>query len=452
MTGDDHLRTELEALERAAPTGQLPETESSTARTSRRIGLVGATVVAAVALTSLAFGLGRSLDIGSRSFSPSPSGPIAPANPPAIAETRDGDFILTLSSPKTVWTTHEEIEVSASLTYAGDELDMTVGEGAPPIGFTIRSATGQGATVGTGRFRPCIQYPVGRDSPVVATLTKDGILVEEGVPAASPFGHTFSANPDLQLEPGEWEFTASTTFAERTCGDDHQLKVSIVLHVVAPASPSPTPQPSAPGPSATPEVRVCMTALAHGVLDADADGNPILIMEDGLPPVSIVFSYPEDFVIESAAVLTIYDRDGNRLAREGDAVKLGGGFNAGDTIFFACGMHQVLGGGSALQCGLSDEDCDAALAAFGELFEVDDPGLAMVAIGIGRGLRWHAEVHACWLDGRYELVDVFGDAYGPTDDPSASVRSEGWDDPPCELPQALSAPGLPLPSASGTPR
>ena len=100
MTGDDRLRTELGALERAAPTGDVPVVEAARPRPWGRIGLIGATVVAAAAVTSLAFGLGGSLDVGSRSSSPNPSGP--PPNPPAAAETRVGDFILTISSPKTM--------------------------------------------------------------------------------------------------------------------------------------------------------------------------------------------------------------------------------------------------------------------------------------------------------------------------------------------------------------
>jgi hypothetical protein len=343
MTGDDRIRDELESLERAVPTDPLPVAEAAPARPWRRIGLMGATVVAAIAVTSLAFGLGRSLDIGSQSSSPDPSEPSA--NPPAVAETRVGDFILIISSPKTVWTSEETIEVSAALTYAGEALDMTIGEGAPPIGFTIRSAGGQGAVVGTGHFRPCIQYPVSRDNPLIAALTKDGILVEEAIPVASPFGQTFSADPDLQLEPGEWEFTASTTFAERTCGDDYQLEVSITLQVVAPSSPSPppstdaTPNPSDLGPSPTPQVRVCAAALAYGVLDADADGNPILIVDESLPPVAIDFSYPEDYVFEMPeGVFTVIKRGGNIVAQAGDEVELTGGFNADGSVFHACSI------------------------------------------------------------------------------------------------------------------
>jgi hypothetical protein len=57
-------------------------------------------------------------------------------------------------------------------------------------------------------------------------------------------------------------------------------------------------------------------------------------------------------------------------------------------------------------------------------------------VTIGRGLRiWHAEVHACWNDGAYRLIDVIGpiDNMQPTiDEVMASVREPPWDDPPCD--------------------
>jgi hypothetical protein len=436
MTGDDRLRAELDALEHSAPTGDLPVDEAARPRPWGRIGLVGATVVAAVALTSLAFGLGRSLDVGSRSSSPDPSGP--PANTPAVAETRVGDFILSISSPKSVWTTEESIDVTAALTYVGLQPNMTIGQGIPPLGFTLRNAAGDGPTLMGIQQQPCLQYEVSADEPLVEIYRKGVPIAADGRPvdSAPPFDPEFLNDPQLRLPPGDWQFTAGTSFDERGCGDDYQLDVSIILRVVEPSSPLPVPstdethETSDFEPSLTPEARVCPALLpTYGVLDADADGDPMLIVK-GLPPVSIVFSYPEEFIIQSTPVLTVYDRDGNVLAREGDEVELGGSFNAGATVFSACGIdvQQVT---ATVECGLSPEECDAALAAFTELFSLGDRSLANVVVGIGRGLRWHAEVHACWNDGGYVLVDVVGDPAAPTDSLASSVRSNGWDDPPC---------------------
>ena len=49
-----------------------------------------------------------------------------------------------------------------------------------------------------------------------------------------------------------------------------------------------------------------------------------------------------------------------------------------------------------------------------------------VLVDYGRGLGFHAEVHVCYPDGRYVLVDVMGDAL------VAGLRAEPWPSAPCE--------------------
>jgi len=50
--------------------------------------------------------------------------------------------------------------------------------------------------------------------------------------------------------------------------------------------------------------------------------------------------------------------------------------------------------------------------------------------GRGRGKALHAEVHACYPDGRYLLVDVFlGNLAGSP--MTASIRAVPWETPPC---------------------
>lgn len=273
---------------------------------------------------------------------------------------------------------------------------------------------------------------------VIASGTRDGVPVawqrnESGEWHPLPTFETERAWVGSAVE-FQGRLIVSGSLTEMGEDDIEVLRQAVVwvgVPPLAPPLPLASTPPSTPDASSTPSVRVCASALASGVLQADDEGNPILILEPGSTPVSIVFSYPEDFVIESSPVLTIYDTDGNLLATKGDQVELGGGFGVGDTVFYACGIQrqQV---GATIQCGLSVSDCDAALAAFDELFDLDDTGLGMVAVGIGRGVRWHAEAHACWDDGHYVLVDVFGDRDGPTENPTASQRTNGWADPPCD--------------------
>jgi hypothetical protein len=66
--------------------------------------------------------------------------------------------------------------------------------------------------------------------------------------------------------------------------------------------------------------------------------------------------------------------------------------------------------------------CDGVLAAAAKVVSLDQ---ARVLVGSGRGLGFHAEVHVCYADGRYVLIDVMGDAL------NASVRAEPWPSAPC---------------------
>ena len=72
-------------------------------------------------------------------------------------------------------------------------------------------------------------------------------------------------------------------------------------------------------------------------------------------------------------------------------------------------------------CGLGAR-CDAVLAAARQVVSFND---ARVIVSQGRGLGFHAEVHVCYGDGRYVLVDVLGD------DLTAGIRDQPWDNPPC---------------------
>jgi hypothetical protein len=273
---------------------------------------------------------------------------------------------------------------------------------------------------------------------VIATGTRDGIPTawrrdETGVWHALPTFETERAWLGAAVEfQGRLIVSGSLTeMGEDEIEVSRQAVVWVGVPPLAPTTPPASTPPATADASSTPSVRVCATALATGVLQADDAGNPILIIEPGSPPVSIVFSYPEDFVIETSPALTIYDRNRRVLAREGDEVELGGGFSRNDTIFHACGINRRQAS-ATVQCALAPPECDAATAAFRELFDLGDPDLSMVAIGPGRGLAWHAEVHACWDDGRYVLVDVFGDRDNPRENPSATQRANGLANPPCD--------------------
>lgn len=68
------------------------------------------------------------------------------------------------------------------------------------------------------------------------------------------------------------------------------------------------------------------------------------------------------------------------------------------------------------------EGCDGVLAAAANVVSLAQ---TRVFVDYGRGLGFHGEVHVCYPDGRYVLIDVMGDAL------KASVRAEPWPSAPC---------------------
>jgi hypothetical protein len=86
-----------------------------------------------------------------------------------------------------------------------------------------------------------------------------------------------------------------------------------------------------------------------------------------------------------------------------------------------------------VHCRLSTTDCDLALSSL-QLLTGERADPRSVVVVWGRGLAWHAEVHACWEDGHYMLIDVLGpgDEVPPDRaDLTWSVRENPWDVAPC---------------------
>jgi hypothetical protein len=74
--------------------------------------------------------------------------------------------------------------------------------------------------------------------------------------------------------------------------------------------------------------------------------------------------------------------------------------------------------------------CDTSLASAIPLLRREHAGAAdRIVVNVGRSsLLNHAEVHACYADSQYLLIDVF---WGHGEQPDASVRTVPWEDPPC---------------------
>lgn len=424
MSGDDRLRTELENLECSVPASGTSPDASRGSAPWLRLSLLGATIVVAAAVTAVAIGPFQPPTIGTATPSP---------NPAVVAEARDGDVILTLSSPHSRWTTDLPVEIHATLTYVGNRDRVTIGGAG--VGFSLVQISGGESKLTPAMAMICILdlYSLQPNAPVDVPFLK---------PAANYRNNEFFRDGELYLSAGRWRVSAWTPIGLEECSG-LDLDAAIEIEVVASddadlpsALPTMTTHPSSsvlPAPSDSP--RACPAALAAGVLGVDDRGQPMLLAADFDGPVRITWLYPDLVRVDNGPPLQIYDQVGRLLAKEGDYVTLGGGFGSGDADFHACGVlsSEPTDTGN-VACDLREQECELALGAAAPLL-YDDTDRPQVVVGPGRGLRvWHTEVHACWTDGRYLLIDVIGpggEQLPAIDELTVTIRDAPSNDPPC---------------------
>jgi hypothetical protein len=196
VTRDDRLRSELEALERTAPTAAAP-THDLPAAGMRwlRPALLGITALSAILVALLLTGQLPNRFTGASTQSPS-------AVTAVEAQARNGDLLLTLSSPKSMWATDEAIEVVATLTFVGSGGDLLVffGAGSSPLVFNLRQlSAGDGVLEGDWDL-VCRRFEIPRDAPLAQPFSKSGEIHELG-----PFDEAFFRDPDLHLPAGRWQ-------------------------------------------------------------------------------------------------------------------------------------------------------------------------------------------------------------------------------------------------------
>ena len=265
---DTTLRDRIGAAEARVRVSSTPPAEPSAAPRSAlwlRPALVLATAAAGAVLAIVV--IGQLPDRSAGDGTPSPS-----AEDGVSASARSGDFVLTLSSPRSTWTTEDDVQVTATLSYEGNEPEVEIGGGGGPVVFSLRQLEGGNAVLGGGQDLPCLRYAVGPDSPLVWPFEKSGAVSEE-----PPFNLAFFQEPGLQLPPGRWEARAFLQYGVGKCGD-LRLEVSIQLDVLEGAGPpgpsaaaTEPPGTSSPEPSyrATPNPESDGPAAITGVLAGD---------------------------------------------------------------------------------------------------------------------------------------------------------------------------------------
>lgn len=239
---DDALRERIAAAESRVRVSSAPPSRASSPGPFRWLqpALVLATAAAAVLLGIVVIGQLPDRSVGDATPSPS-------AVQGVSASARNGDFLFTLASPRSTWTTKDAIEISASLTYEGDEPEVEIGGGGGPVVFSLVQLEGGNAVLGGGQDLPCLRYRLGPDAPIVWQFEKAG-----GIDDAPPFDRAFFEDPELHLPPGRWEVRAVLEYGIGECSDLH-LEVSIQLEVLeAEGSPGPSGVATEPPVSSAP--------------------------------------------------------------------------------------------------------------------------------------------------------------------------------------------------------
>jgi hypothetical protein len=229
-------------------------------------GLVAVTAVIAVAAVIGLSNAGGNPFMGG-------SAPTATLNPlAASASVTDGDFRLTITSPKATWGTDEAIEVGTTLEYLGPEAEATLwGSLSGLIRFGVVEVSGDrimggefAASVGPPGQRDCGPHVISAAANITAPFSKGGVY--DANDPYIDFYDEYLADPQLHLPPGQWEIITRATF---DAGDEEgavgggpakdpctpaptEMSVSITLTIEGPSEPSAEPsgpaEPSAEAP------------------------------------------------------------------------------------------------------------------------------------------------------------------------------------------------------------
>jgi hypothetical protein len=320
---DATLRDRIAAAEsRVQVTSLPPDGPSAEPRNARWLRPALMVATAAGAFVLAIFVIGQLPDRSTGGATPSPS-----AAAGLSASVRNGDFVLTLSSPRSTWTSEDAIEITATLSYDGDEPEVEIGGGGGPVVFSLVQLEAGDAVLGGGQDLPCLRYALGPDAPLVWPFQKAGAV--HGEP---PFDLAFFQDPELQLPPGRWEVRAVLQYGIGDCSD-LELVASIQLDVLeAEGSPGPSavateppisslPADRSPTPAPTPDVdRASVTGVLEG--DPQIVGGCIWLRDQAGTAWEVIWpkGYEATFQDGSAVIVA----DGEVVATAGDRMTVYG--------------------------------------------------------------------------------------------------------------------------------
>jgi hypothetical protein len=202
-------------------------------------GLLTVAVVVVAAALALRPAVAPAASDAVASHAAATASPPAASPSPVLSSTADGSFRFELAIPSSHYTTNDEIDPIAALTWIGADATRTVFHAASPILFRIDEVAGTRVMDG-GRDLPCLStvFTSGAGKPY--PFQKSGSPTDD--PAAG-FDRTWYEEPVLRLPAGQWRIMAQLDAYLGGCGGDaerHQLTVSAELTVI-PVNPSNEP-------------------------------------------------------------------------------------------------------------------------------------------------------------------------------------------------------------------
>lgn len=147
------------------------------------------------------------------------------------AESREGDFVLGIATPRLTWSSEAPIDVHATLAYVGPLATTAISaSGSGPIAFGVEELEGT-RQMEAGWNDDCAKHDIGRQSPIVSPYAKSGGW-SDGDPNEA-FYRAFFDDPEFRLPPGRWRVSAVANFlTEAGCqGSSIQLDASVILTV-----------------------------------------------------------------------------------------------------------------------------------------------------------------------------------------------------------------------------
>lgn len=159
------------------------------------------------------------------------------ADGPVIATVDDGMFRLGLTTPRSTYTTVDEIDPAASLTYLGPDPVRTIYHAVQPMSFRIEEVGG-GRTMGGGGDQPCNHTMLMRDKALAQSFSKAGSPTDDPLLG---FDRAWYEDPVLRLPAGHWRIVVELAITVDGCGGPrHDLTaVNEIIVTQAVARPDP---------------------------------------------------------------------------------------------------------------------------------------------------------------------------------------------------------------------